>query len=76
MFVKGAILTQRNSDGYCLFLETLHLLHSVKVFTVWKLADKTHRIFSSITSDCDVDGELPKKKKRRGKKQHKVMCYR
>jgi hypothetical protein len=28
MSVRGAIVTQRNSEGYCLFLETLHLLHS------------------------------------------------
>ena len=69
MYVKGAIVTQRNSDGYCLLLETLHLLHSVKVFRVWKLVEKTQRIFSSITSSCDVDDELPKKKKRKGKKK-------
>ena len=76
MDVKGAIVTQRNSDGYCLFLETLHLLHSVVVFTVWKVVDKTQRIFSYITSSCGVDDELPKKKKRRGKPKNNVKCYR
>ena len=75
MFVKGAIVTQRNSDGYCLFLETMQLLHSVMVFRVWKLLDKTQRICSCITNSCDVDDELPKEKKRKGKKRNNEMFY-
>ena len=75
-FVRGAILTQRNSEGFCLFLETLDLLHTVKVFTVWKLVNKVHTNVSEITPIEDVDVGEPKKKKRKGSKQTKTMWYR
>ena len=70
MSLREAILTQRNIAGYILFLETLHLVHSVKVVRIWKLFDKTKRTLSNV-----IDEELPKKKKRKGKKQHKTMFY-
>ena len=71
MSLREAILTQRNIAGYILFLETLHLVHSVKVVRIWKLFDKTKRTLSNV-----IDEELPKKKKRKGKKQHKIIFYR
>jgi len=70
MCIKGSIHTQRNIDGNCLFLETLHLTHSVKVFNIWKLFDKPKRTFDSI-----VLTEKPKKKKRSGKSRKKADFY-
>ena len=70
MSSSGAILTQRNIHGYILFLETLHLVHSVKVVRIWKLVDKPKRTFSNM-----VDGEIQKKKKRKGIKRLKTMYY-
>ena len=73
MSVEGEIVTQRSSDGCCLLLETLQLHHTVKVFTVWKLFQKPKRVHCSMLSTDTTDVEVSKKKKRRGKKQHK--CY-
>ena len=73
MSAEGAIVTQRGSDGNCLFLETLQLNHSVKVFHIWKLFEKPQRLISSTLSTEEIDNDGPKKKKRKGKKQHK--CY-
>jgi hypothetical protein len=75
MSVLGAIVTQRNSEGFCLFLETLHLLHSVKVFTVWKLVNKLHRKCSESTPNEHLCVGEPKKKKRRGQKRKKSRCF-
>jgi len=73
MSVEGAIVTQRTSDGNCLLLETLQLHHTVKVFTVWKLFPKTKRVNCSMASMDKIDVEVPKKKKRKGKKQTNVI---
>ena len=73
--VRGAIVTQRNFEGSCLFLETLHLVHSVKVFTVWKLVNKLQRKSSEITPNEQVSVEEPKKKKRRGQKRKNLRCF-
>jgi hypothetical protein len=73
MSVEGAIVTQRSSDGYCLLLETLQLHHTVKVFTVWKLLQKSKRVNCSMASMDTTEFEVPNKKKRKGKKQNK--CY-
>jgi len=70
MSSREAILTQRNIHGYILFLETLHLVHSVKVVRIWKLVNKTKRTFSKMS-----DEELPKKKKRKGNKRLKRMYF-
>ena len=72
MSKNGAIVTQRSIDGNCLFLETLQLKQSVKVFTVWKLFQKSKRLSSSTLSTEEIDGVVVKKKKRTGKKQHKL----
>jgi hypothetical protein len=68
-------VTQRNFEGSCLFLETLHLVHSVKVFTVWKLVNKLQRKSSEITPNEQVSVEEPKKKKRRGQKRKNLRCF-
>jgi hypothetical protein len=69
MSTSGAIVTQRNSDGHILFLETLNLCQKVKVFKIWKLLQKPKR------SNLSDDVEQPKRKKRRGKKRHTSMFY-
>jgi len=58
---------------FFLLLETLQLHHTVKVYHVWKLFQKSKRVNCSMQSTDKTDVEVPKKKKRRGKKQHK--CY-
>ena len=73
MSAEGAIVTQRSSDGNCLFLETLQLNHSVKVFHIWKLFQKPKRVNCSMLSMEEIDVKVPKKKKRKGQKQQK--CY-
>ena len=70
MSVGGAIVTQRCSDGNCLLLETLQLHHTVKVYHVWKLLQKSKRVNCSMASMDKIDVEVPKKKKRKGKKRH------
>ena len=75
MSVRGAIVTQRNSEDNCLFLETLHLLHTVKVFTVWKLVNKLHRKSSESTPNEHVCVGEPKKKKRRGQKRKNLRYF-
>ena len=70
MSVGCAIVTQRCSDGNCLLLETLQLNHTVKVFTVWKLFPKTKRVNCSMLSTDTTVVEVPKNKKRKGKKLH------
>ena len=74
MSKNGAIVTQRSIDGNCLFLETLQLNHSVKVFHVWKLFQKSKRLSSSTLSTEEIDEMVVKNKKRRGKKQHKFYA--
>jgi hypothetical protein len=71
--VEGAIVAKRSIDGFCLLLETLQLHHTVKVYHVWKLFQKSKRVNCSMQSTDKTDIEVPKKKKRRGKRQHK--CY-
>jgi hypothetical protein len=73
MSVGGAIVTQRCSDGNCLLLETLQLHHTVKVYHVWKLFQKTKRPMKSTQATEELDVNVPKKKKRKGKKQNK--CF-
>ena len=70
MSAEGAIVTQRSSEGNCLFLETLQLNHSVKVFHIWKLFEKPKRVNCSMLSMEEIDDKFPKKKKRKGKKRH------
>jgi hypothetical protein len=70
MSAEGAIVTQRSSDGNCLFLETLQLNDSVKVFHIWKLSQKPKRVNCSMLSMEEIDVKVPKKKKRKGKKRH------
>ena len=70
MSVEGAIVTQRSRDGSCLLLETLQLHHTVKVFHVWKLFQKSKRVNCSMVSMVTTDVEILKKKKRKGKKRH------
>ena len=74
MSKDGAIITQRNSDGYCLLLETLRLMHTVKILNVWKLFDKSSRTHSLVMSNV-IHNEEPKKKKHRGQKRMKSNFY-
>ena len=76
MSEEGAIVTQRNIDGNCLFLETMHLTQSVKIIRIWKLLDKPQRTFSMMSSEDAIDGDIPKKKKRRGQTQLFNLFYR
>jgi hypothetical protein len=52
------------------------LIQSVKIIRIWKLLDKPQRTFSMMSCEDAIDGEIPKKKKRRGQKQLYNMFYR
>jgi hypothetical protein len=40
MIEKGAIVTQRNIDGFVIILETLNLQQCTKMLNIWKLVAK------------------------------------